>query len=191
GSIIKDALNSLQAGFAVKNIGFSSSFNGRDTKIPAGYSAGLSYTHKFRDMVKLTAAADLQQIFKEEVQGCLGLETAIFGFLLLRAGYTITSSKYGISAGMGITTGDWQLQYAFKQKEAGFINTVTVKFIPGSGTDPGWSSREKDSSGNETSDDLNIDDIELDIENDLEIEIDDVRLDDLPDTDTAQKENHD
>jgi hypothetical protein len=126
----KTPLDSLTLGGAVANLGKMSSLRTSASKLPALCRAGLAYTLGLEGAESTIAAAiDGLYLFPEaKPYGSLGGEFVFDRLLALRAGYQFGSESRGFSAGIGITYGLFELQYAYVplMNDLGTTSTFTL-----------------------------------------------------------------
>jgi hypothetical protein len=84
------------------------------TRLPLAFRAGFSYNLPWYFLENQPmVATDLYYISEDVTRLGLGLEAGIYENFDLRAGYIIGSESLGLTAGLGIKFGSYNISYAF------------------------------------------------------------------------------
>ena len=104
----------LHLGFAVRNLGGMSALGESATSLPRSGRLGLSYTR----LPHLLVSGEIQRARGSSISLHLGAEWTATRRLTLRAGYQTTDSRH-LSAGLGLKTERWSVDYAFVPFDSG------------------------------------------------------------------------
>jgi len=104
----------LHLGFAVRNLGGMSGLGESATSLPRSGRLGLSYT----GLPHLLVSGEIQRARGSSTSLHLGAEWTATRRLTLRAGYQTTDSRH-LSAGLGLKSERWSVDYAFVPFDSG------------------------------------------------------------------------
>lgn len=107
----------LSLGVAVRNLGGEASFTvdgieGESVSLPLTVQGGASYRHALGSASALRVAAEARQARDDDATGHLGAEFS-WQSLALRAGARLGTDVGDFTAGLGVATGGFRLDYAF------------------------------------------------------------------------------
>jgi len=104
----------LETAAAVLNLGPSLHCTGYESfRTPLTLRSGARLTARIPYSGETSLTAEVFKPIDNEPEGSFGLESRPYGWLALRAGERLGSDSRGFSAGLGLETGGWGLDYAW------------------------------------------------------------------------------
>ena len=114
GVMKKNILPDLSIGAVVQNIGSMGTLRNESTKLPLSLRTGVSYRLPWRFLENNPLlAADFYYVNDDISRLGLGAEAGIYNNFVLRAGYIFGSESFGITTGLGVKFGSYNISYAF------------------------------------------------------------------------------
>ena len=114
GIIKQELLPDVTWGAVVQNLGSMESLKSEATRLPLSVRTGLAYNLPWTVFENQPlVAADLYYVHKDVTRFGLGVEAGIFENFVIRAGYILGSESLGLTAGLGVNYGSYNISYAF------------------------------------------------------------------------------
>ena len=114
GVMKQNILTDVSFGAVIQNIGSMENLRTESTKLPMSFRTGLSYHLPFNLFEnRPIVAADLYYVNNDVTRLGLGFEAGILQNFDIRAGYILGSESLGLTAGLGVRYGIFNIAYAF------------------------------------------------------------------------------
>ena len=114
GLMKQNILPDLSFGAVLQNIGSMEKLKNESTKLPMSLRTGVSYYLPWSILEnRPLVAADLYYINNDVTRVGLGFETSVLENLDIRDGYILGSERLGLTAGLGVRYGVFNIAYAF------------------------------------------------------------------------------
>ncbi len=114
GVVKQNILPDVAVGAVVQNIGSMGKLRNESTRLPLSLRTGLSYVLPWKLLENQPlVAADLLYVNNDVTRVGLGFEAGVMNNFDLRAGYILGSETLGLTAGLGVKFGIFNIAYAF------------------------------------------------------------------------------
>ncbi|MFC2133332.1 PorV/PorQ family protein [Bacteroidota bacterium] len=131
GLLFSDIVDGVNLGASLRNIGSMSKLRELETKLPVDLRIGASYDRNFPSLFSdITIEAGYQKYTDTDDSHIhMGTEILYRGTLALRTGYITGYDSKGLTAGLGLTWGILNFDYAYVPFEYGLGNIHTISLI--------------------------------------------------------------
>lgn len=131
GLLFSNVIDGVNLGASLRNIGSMSKLREVETQLPVDLRIGASFNHNFPSLYSdFTLEAGYQKYTDtDDNHFHMGAEVLYRGTLALRTGYMTGYDSKGLTAGLGLTWGAMNFDYAYVPFEYGLGNIHTISLI--------------------------------------------------------------